>query len=83
MNAIDFPHTIDFAAQVVHDPLRVYVMGERAVFDESATEEDISRMRDLTRDALEAGAVGFSTGRSDVHRSADGQWTPSSEASAN
>ncbi len=83
MNAIDFPHTIDFAAQVVHDPLRVYVMGERAVFDESATEEDIIRMRDITRDALEAGAVGFSTGRSDVHRSADGQWTPSSEASAN
>jgi len=82
MNAIDFPHTIDFAAQVVHDPLRVYVMGERAVFDESATEEDISRMRDLTREALEAGAVGFSTGRSDVHRSADGQWTPASEAGA-
>jgi len=82
MNAIDFPHAIDFAAQVVHDPLRVYVMGERAVFDESATDEDIERMRDLTREALEAGAVGFSTGRSDVHRSADGQWTPASEASA-
>jgi len=82
MDAIDFPHTIDFAAQVVHDPLRVFVMGERAVFDESATDEDITRMRDLTREALEAGAVGFSTGRSDVHRSADGQWTPASEASA-
>ncbi|UTW58277.1 amidohydrolase family protein [Kordiimonas sp. SCSIO 12603] len=82
MNAIDFPHTIDFAAQVVHDPLRVYVMGDRAVFDQNATDEDIARMRDLTREALEAGAVGFSTGRSDVHRSADGQWTPASEASA-
>jgi len=82
MDAIDFPHTIDFAAQVVHDPLRVYVMGERAVFDESATDQDIERMHDLTREALEAGAVGFSTGRSDVHRSADGEWTPSSEASA-
>lgn len=82
MNAIDFPHTIDFAAQVVHDPLRVFVMGERAVCDEPATEDDIKRMRTLTREALEAGAVGFSTGRSDVHRSADGEWTPSSEASA-
>lgn len=80
MNAIDVPHTIDFAAQVVHDPLRVYVMGDRAVFNEEATPEDIKRMRDLTREALEAGAVGFSTGRSDVHRSADGEWTPSSEA---
>lgn len=82
MQAIDFPHTIDFAAQVVHDPLRVYVMGERAVFNETATDDDIARMRDLTRSALEAGAVGFSTGRSDVHRSADGEWTPSSEATA-
>lgn len=82
MSAIDFPHTIDFAAQVVHDPLRVYVMGDRAVFDEPATTDDIEKMRVLTRKALEAGAVGFSTGRSDVHRSADGEWTPSSEATA-
>jgi len=82
MDAIDFPHTIDFAAQVVHDPLRVFVMGNRAVCDEPATKKDIEKMRDLTRQALEAGAVGFSTGRSDVHRSADGQWTPSSEATA-
>jgi N-acyl-D-aspartate/D-glutamate deacylase len=82
MDAIDFPHTIDFAAQVTHDPLRVFVMGERAVFDETATPEDIAKMRDLAREALKAGAVGFSTGRSDVHRSADGEWTPSSEASS-
>lgn len=80
MTAIDFPHTIDFAAQVVHDPLRVYVMGERAVSGEPATADDIARMQTLTREALEAGAVGFSTGRSDVHRSADGEWTPASEA---
>lgn len=82
MDAIDFPHTIDFAAQVVHDPLRVFVMGDRAVCDEPATDDDIKRMRELTHEALLAGAVGFSTGRSDVHRSADGEWTPSSEASA-
>jgi len=83
MDALDAkPHTIDFGVQVTHDPLRVYVMGERAVFDQEATEEDIAEMRRLTREALEAGAVGFSTGRSDVHRSADGDWTPSSEATA-
>lgn len=75
------PHTIDYAVQVTHDPLRVYVMGDRAVFNEKATEADIAEMRRLTREALEAGAIGFSTGRSDVHRSADGDWTPSSEAS--
>lgn len=80
MDAIDFPHTIDYAAQVVHDPLRVYVMGDRAIANEPATEADIARMRELTREALEAGAAGFSTGRSDVHRTADGDWTPASEA---
>ena len=83
MNALDAkPHSIDFAVQVTHDPLRVYVMGDRAVANEHATETDIARMRQLTREAMEAGAIGFSTGRSDVHRSADGDWTPSSEATA-
>lgn len=83
MDALDAkPHSIDFAVQVTHDPLRVYVMGDRAVCNEQATEVDIAAMRRLTREALEAGAIGFSTGRSDIHRSADGAWTPSSEATA-
>jgi N-acyl-D-aspartate/D-glutamate deacylase len=81
MNAIDkLPHSIDFAVQVPHDPLRVYVMGERATYDNPANDADIAEMRRLTREALQAGAVGFTTGRSDVHRSADGDWTPGSEA---
>ncbi len=80
MRAIDRPHAIDFAVQVVHDALRVYVMGERAIADEVATEEDIAAMRALTREALEAGAVGFSTGRTDNHRAADGSHTPAAEA---
>ena len=83
MTALDAkPHTIDFAVQVTHDALRVYVMGDRAVAEQQATDDDIAAMRRLTREALEAGAIGFSTGRSDVHRSADGAWTPASEASA-
>ena len=81
MNAIDaLPHTIDFAVMVPHDPLRVYVMGERAVSNEPATKIDISQMKQLTRDALEAGAIGFSIGRSDFHKSSKGEWTPGSEA---
>lgn len=81
MDALDrMPHTIDFLAQVPHDALRVYVMGERAVHDEVASPEDIAEMRRLLRVALEAGAAGFSTGRSDNHRSAVGDWTPASEA---
>jgi N-acyl-D-aspartate/D-glutamate deacylase len=81
MDAIDsFPHAIDFAVQVTHDALRVYVMGERAAPGAIATEEDIAQMRRLTREALEAGAVGFSTGRTDNHRTAQGEATPASEA---
>ncbi|MCA9657744.1 MAG: amidohydrolase family protein, partial [Myxococcales bacterium] len=81
MDAIDsFPHAIDFAAQVPHDALRMYVMGERAIAGEPATDADIAAMRDLTRRALEAGAIGFSTGRTDNHRMKSGAPTPASEA---
>ncbi|RBP52817.1 N-acyl-D-amino-acid deacylase family protein [Arenicella xantha] len=81
MDAIEkLPHTIDFAVMVPHDPLRVYVMGERAMFDEMANPDDIAAMQSAVRSALEAGAVGFSTGRSDSHKTADGDWTPASEA---
>ncbi|MEO1038834.1 MAG: amidohydrolase family protein [Pseudomonadota bacterium] len=76
------PRTMDIAAMVTHDPLRVFVMDERASFDAQASDGEIAKMRDLVRDALEAGAVGFSTGRSDLHRTADGEWTPASEATA-
>lgn len=82
MDALDrMPHTIDFLTHVPHDALRVYVMGDRAAYNQEATPDDIAEMRRLLRVALEAGAVGFSTGRSDNHRSAVGEWTPSSEAS--
>lgn len=81
MDAIDsFPHAIDFAVQVPHDALRVYVMGERATPGSIATEDDIAQMRTLTREALEAGAFGFSTGRTNNHRTAQGEATPASEA---
>jgi N-acyl-D-aspartate/D-glutamate deacylase len=76
------PHAIDFLLQVPHDPLRMYVMGERAVAEERATEEDIASMRSLLRAALEAGAAGFSTGRSDNHRTTRGAATPASEVDA-
>lgn len=81
MDALDrMPHAIDFALQATHDALRVYVMRDRAVHDEASTPEDIEAMRVLLREALEAGAAGFSTGRSDNHRSATGAHTPAAEA---
>ena len=81
MDAIEKrPHTIDFAVMVPHDPLRVYAMGERAMFDQIANPREIETMRNLVREAMGAGAIGFSTGRSDSHKTADGDWTPASEA---
>ena len=81
MSAIDaMPHSIDFAVQVPHDALRLYVMGDRAEDLEPATTADIEAMRVIVRDAIAAGAAGFSTGRTDIHLTAKGQWTPSSEA---
>lgn len=83
MDALDaLPHSIDFCVQMTHDPLRVYVMGERATHDHAATPEDIAQMRDLLKEGLAAGAVGFSTGRSDNHRSATGAHTPAAQAQA-
>ncbi|MCO4744812.1 MAG: amidohydrolase family protein [Proteobacteria bacterium] len=81
MDALDaMPHTIDFACLLPHDPLRMYVMGDRAVREERATEDDIAAMKVALREGLEAGAVGFSTGRSDNHRDAAGNHTPAAEA---
>ncbi len=74
------PRTLDVMAQVPHDALRVWVMGERAAASEVATEADIEAMSAILRSALVAGAAGFSTGRTDNHRSNTGEPTPASEA---
>jgi N-acyl-D-aspartate/D-glutamate deacylase len=57
-------------------------MGDRAVAHSVATDDDIAEMRALVREALEAGAAGFSTGRSDNHRAVTGDATPASEVDA-
>ena len=81
LDALDAaPRTIDIAAMIPHDPLRVFAMGDRAVFNQPAGVEDISKMETLVQEAMDAGAIGLSTGRSDFHKSSDGDWTPASEA---
>ena len=68
---------IDFAAQLPHSPLRVYVMGQRGADLEPPTEADLAEMRRLTREAVEAGALGVSTSRNLAHRTKAGQYAPS------
>ena len=77
LDALDrMPRAIDVAAQVPHHPLRVYVMGERAINREPATAEDIEAMRRMTREALEAGAFGFTTSRTNSHKTPTGEMVP-------
>ena len=74
------PRAIDIAAQMAHLPLRVYVMGDRAVRREAATPDDIAEMRRLTIEGLRAGAFGFTTSRTDSHKTPDGEMVPSRDA---
>ena len=83
MDALDAtPHSLDFLLQIPHDPVRMAVMGERAFTQQTAGAEDIAAMRALVREALQAGAAGFSSGRSDNHRTSEGKETPAAEASS-
>jgi N-acyl-D-aspartate/D-glutamate deacylase len=75
------PRSLDYLVQVPHDPLRMFVMGDRAKANEVANTADIDAMQALLDKALRAGAVGFSTGRSDNHRTSRGEATPASESS--
>lgn len=70
------PRAIDIGAQMPHHPLRVYVMGQRAIDFEDATEADIAEMQRLTEEALKAGAFGFTTSRTESHRTTKGERVP-------
>ena len=75
------PKAIDIGAQVPHGPLRFYVMGERGA-DHTVipTEAEITSMGVLLEEALNAGALGFTTSRTTKHLSRDGKNTPSLSA---
>jgi N-acyl-D-amino-acid deacylase len=69
-------YSMDVASHLTHAPLRVFVMGERAIRHEAATPEDIAAMADIVRDAMASGAVGFSSGRLMEHLSSRGAHVP-------
>ncbi|MFT4519786.1 MAG: N-acyl-D-amino-acid deacylase [Halioglobus sp.] len=81
LDAIDaLPHAIDFAAQVPHGAVRTYVMGARGANNEKASAEEVETMAAIVKEGLEAGALGFSTTRTILHRAADGELAPGTTA---
>ena len=68
---------VDFAAQLPHSPLRVYVMGQRGADLEPPTEDDLAQMRGMVTQAIKAGALGVSTSRNLAHRFRSGAFAPS------
>ena len=69
-------YSMDIAAHITHAPLRVFVMGERALRQEAATADDVRQMSALVREAMDAGAIGFSGARLIEHLSSKGDHVP-------
>jgi N-acyl-D-aspartate/D-glutamate deacylase len=74
------PHDIDFASQVPHSAVRVYVMGERGANREAATSDDLERMQGVVREAIGVGALGFATSRLVIHKTGQGEAIPTFQA---
>lgn len=79
LDSIDTPYAVDIGTQVPHVAVRHYVMGERCY--EEASSQDLAQMRDITRDGLEKGALGFSTSRFYGHLDKAGNLVPGTRAS--
>ena len=71
------PLAIDVGTQIPHGAVRAYVMGERGINHEEASKDEITKMKEIVREAVEAGAYGFSTSRTEKHNDVNGKLTPS------
>lgn len=76
----EMPRTIDIGAQIPHNPLRVFVMGDRALRRENATDEDIAEMAKLVEQGMRAGAFGFTASRTNSHKTLTGDYVPGRDA---
>ena len=74
---------MDLGFMMGHGPLRSYVMGyERCQNQVDASETEIDKMSELVTEAIDAGALGFSTSRTILHRDIYGKYVPGTEASS-
>ena len=75
------PRALDVGAQVPHSAVRTYVMGERGVTHDEATADDIRAMTQIVGEGLKAGALGFSTSRTLIHKYQQHKYPPGTFAS--
>lgn len=81
LDALDqMPRTIDIATHVPHGAIRAYVLGDRERPGAVPTKDDIEQMSAIVEEGLRAGALGFSTSRTVLHRSVDGELVPGTTA---
>ncbi|MDZ3830502.1 MAG: D-aminoacylase [Sphingopyxis sp.] len=83
MDALEkLPRTVDVACHVPHGAVRAYVLGDRERPGAVPTDEDIAEMSRLVEEGVRAGALGFSTSRTVLHKSIDGELVPGTTATA-
>ncbi len=77
LDALDaMPRAIDVATQVPHGAIRAYVMGERCNTDYAPTQAEVDAMAALVRDGVAAGALGFSSSKTLLHKDIHGEYMP-------
>lgn len=74
------PRTIDVGTHVPHGAVRAYVMGDRGARNDAPTADEIAQMSRIVEEGLRAGALGFSTSRTVIHKSIDGELVPGTTA---
>lgn len=78
----ELPRTVDVGTHVPHGAVRAYVLGERERPGAVPTAEDIAQMSAIVEEGVRAGALGFSTSRTVLHRDIDGEVVPGTTATA-
>lgn len=76
------PRTVDIGTHVPHGAVRAYVLGDREKPGAVPTEADIAEMSRIVEEGVRAGALGFSTSRTVLHKSVDGELVPGTTATA-
>jgi N-acyl-D-amino-acid deacylase len=76
----ELPRTVDVATHVPHGAVRAYVLGDREMPGAIPTAADIAEMSRIVEEGIRAGALGFSTSRTVLHKSIDGELVPGTTA---